>query len=180
VIIRRERPADHDTVRALHRAAFAVDPVTGSLRAEDDVPEAALVDQLREDVGFLPHLSLVAVDGDGVVGHVLATRGWIEPLGAPVLGLGPLGVVPDHQRVGVGSALVHALVAVAEACDERLVALLGAPGYYGRCGFVRSTDLGITPPDPGWGESFQARHLSGSPLQGTFRYAVPFGRMEQL
>jgi putative acetyltransferase len=180
VIIRRERPADHDAVRALHRAAFAVDPVTGTLRAEDDVPEAWLVDELREDVGFLPHLSLVAVGGDAVVGHVLATRGWIEPLGVPVLGLGPLGVVPDHQRAGVGSALVHALVAVAEARDERLVALLGAPGYYGRFGFARSTDLGIAPPDPGWGEFFQARRLSGSPIQGTFRYADAFGRMSGL
>ena len=59
----------------------------------DVVPEARLVDELREDAGFLPHLSLVAVDGGRVVGHVIATRGWLEPLGTPVLGLGPLGVL---------------------------------------------------------------------------------------
>jgi len=165
VIIRRERPADHDAVRALHEAAFGRDV------------EARLLDELREDAGFLPHLSLVAVDGNRIVGHVIATRGWLEPFGTPVLGLGPLGVHPDAQGHGVGTALVHALIAVAEACDERLVALLGAPGYYGRFGFVRSTEVGIESPDPAWGEHFQARQLSGRPLQGTFRYADPFGRL---
>ena len=177
MIVRRERPADHRAVHALHLAAFTVDPVTGVVRSGDDVPEACLVDELREDVGFLPHLSLVAVDDDAVIGSVIATRGWLEPLAVPVLGLGPLGVLPGHQRTGVGSALVHAVLAVAEATGERVVALLGAPAYYRRFGFVRSTDLGIAPPDPHWAEHFQARLLSGAPVGGTFRYADPFDRL---
>jgi putative acetyltransferase len=170
VIVRRERPADHDAVRAVHRAAFAGP-------AGDEVVEARLVDELREDAGFLPHLSLVAQDGDDVVGHVIATRGRLEPLGIPVLGLGPLGVRPDHQRRGVGSVLIHALVAVAEAAEERLVALLGDPAYYGRFGFVPAAELGVTSPDPGWGVHFQARHLNGPPVGGAFRYAEPFTRL---
>ncbi len=177
MIVRREHPADHDAVRTLHLAAFEVDPVTGVRRAAADVPEAPLVDALREDAGFLPHLSLVAVDGDQVVGHVIATRGWLEPLGHPVLGLGPLGVRPDRQRSGIGTVLMHALLAVAEAADERLVALLGSPDYYRRFGFVAATDLGITAPDPAWGAHFQARHLTGRPVGGAFRYAEPFSRL---
>ena len=155
MIVRRERPADHDAVRALHVAAASRRP---------RVVEARLTDELREDAGFLPHLSLVAVDGDDVVGHVIATRGWLEPFGTPVLGLGPLGVRPDRQRTGVGTALVHALLAVAEAADERLVALLGSPDYYRRFGFVPAAELGITAPDPAWGAYFQARHLNGPPV----------------
>jgi putative acetyltransferase len=119
----------------------------------------------------------VAVDGDEIVGHVIATRGWLEPLGLPVLGLGPLGVRPARQRAGVGTVLVHALLAVAEAADERLVALLGSPDYYRRFGFVPAADLGITAPEPAWGEHFQARHLNGLPVQGAFRYAEPFSRL---
>ena len=176
MIIRRERASDHDAVRALHLAAFATDPVTGADRAAGDVPEAPLVDELREDPGFLPHLSLAAVDGDRVVGHVIATRGWLDPAGTPVLGLGPLGVLPDAHGRGVGTALVHALLAMAEARDETLVALLGAPGYYRRFGFRPATDLGITAPDPAWGEHFQARLLSARPVEGAFRYADPFAR----
>lgn len=170
MIVRRERPADHAAVREVHRAAFGGDGRT-------DVTEARLVDELREDPGFLPHLSFVAVDDSRIVGHVIATRGWLEPLGVPALGLGPLGVHPDAQGHGVGTALVHSLIAVAEACDEKLVALLGAPAYYGRFGFLRSTELGIAPPDPAWGEHFQARQLNGPTLAGTFRYADPFTRL---
>ncbi len=177
MIVRREQPRDHDAVRELHRAAFATDPVSGVVRAPLAVPEARLVDELREDAGFLPHLSLVAEDDDRLLGHVLATRGWLEPFGTPVLGLGPLGVQPGAQGRGVGTVLVHALLAVAEACEERLVALLGAPGYYRRFGFVRSTELGIEPPDRAWGQHFQVRHLTGSPVTGTFRYADPFLRL---
>ena len=105
------------------------------------------------------------MDGDDVIGHVIATRGWLEPLGHPALGLGPLGVRPEHQRTGVGTVLVHALLAVAEAADERLVALLGSPDYYRRFGFVPAADLGVTSPDPAWGGHFQARHLNGPPVQ---------------
>ena len=165
MIVRRERPADHVAVAAVHRAAFPGDV------------EARLTAELREDAGFLPHLSLVAVDGDDVVGHVIATRGWIEPVGAPVLGLGPLGVRPDRQGRGVGTVLVHALLAVAEAAGERLVALLGDPAYYRRCGFVVSTELGVDPPDATWGGPFQARALADPTPRGTFRYAGPFGRL---
>ncbi len=177
VIVRREHPPDHDAVRALHSAAFARDPATGIERAPADVVEPRLVDELREDAGFLPHLSLVAVVEDAVTGHVIATRGWLEPTGGPVLGLGPLGVLPEAQGRGVGSALVHALLAVAEAAGETLVTLLGAPAYYGRFGFRPADELGVAAPDPRWGGHFQARRLAGPPAGGTFRYAEPFQRL---
>lgn len=170
MIVRREHPRDHAAVRAVHAAAFR--PPEGGCPVE-----ARLCDELREDAGFLPHLSLVAVEGDAVVGHVIATRGWLEPLGHPVLGLGPLGVRPDRQRTGVGTVLVHALLAVAEAADERLVALLGSPAYYRRFDFLPAAELGITPPDPAWAEHFQARSLNGPPVAGAFRYAEPLRRL---
>jgi putative acetyltransferase len=72
---------------------------------------------------------------------------------------------------------VHALLAVAEACEERVVALLGAPDYYRRFGFRPAADLGIEAPDPQWGEHFQARVLTGGAVQGRFRYAEPFDRL---
>jgi putative acetyltransferase len=165
VIVRRERPADSRAVDAVHRAAFPTDV------------EARLLAELREDAGFLPYLSLVAVDGGDVVGSVVATRGWIEPVGAPALGLGPVGVLPGRQGRGVGTVLVHALLAVAEAAGERLVALLGDPAYYRRFGFVVSTELGVDPPDPTWGVHFQARALADPTPRGTFRYAEPFSRL---
>ena len=171
MIVRREHPRDHAAVRTVHTAAFRPPGRTG------EVVEARLTDELREDAGFLPHLSLVAVDGGDLIGAAIATRGWLEPLGIPVLGLAPLGVRPDRQRTGVGTVLVYALLAVAEAADERLVALLGSPAYYRRFDFVPAAELGISPPDPAWAEHFQARSLNGPPVRGTFRYAEPFRRV---
>ncbi len=173
MIVRRERPADSAAVHAVHAAAFR----PPGARPDTEVVEARLVDELREDAGFLPHLSLVATDGGTVVGHVIATRAWLEPLGVPALGLGPLGVLPAVQGRGVGTVLVHALLAVAEAADERLVALLGAPGYYRRFGFVPAATVGVGAPDPAWGEHFQARWLGDRRAEGTFRYAEPFTRL---
>ncbi len=173
MIVRRERPGDDAAVHALHAAAFRP-PGT---RLDADVVEARLVDELREDAGFLPHLSLVALDGGSVTGHVLATRGWLDPVGVPALGLGPLGVLPAAQGRGVGTVLVHALLAVAEAADERLAALLGAPDYYRRFGFVAAATVGVAAPDPAWGEHFQARWLGDRRTGGTFRYAEPFTRL---
>jgi putative acetyltransferase len=165
VIVRRERPADSAAVAAVHRAAFPTDA------------EARLVGELRRDVGFLPHLSLVAVDGGDLIGHVIATRGRVEPAGAPALGIGPVGVRPDRQRGGVGTVLVHALLAVAEAAGECLAVLLGSPDYYRRFGFRPATELGIGSPDPTWGVHFQARALADDVARGTFRYAEPFDRL---
>lgn len=161
MIVRREQLADVRAVHAVHRAAFP------------SAVEADLVEALRADPGWLPPLSLVA-DEDGVIGHVVCTRGTID--GAPALGLGPLGVIPGHQRTGIGTALMHAVLGAADALDEPIVVLLGHTDYYPRFGFVPATTLGIAAPDPAWGAHFQARRLTAySPsLTGEFAYAAPF------
>ena len=170
VIVRREHPGDVDVSRAVQVAAFASTP------GEEPV-EARLLDELRTDDGWIPTLSLVAeVDGE-VVGHVVCTRAHVADV--PVVGLGPIGVRPDQQRAGVGLALVHAVLGAAEALGEPIVGLLGSPGYYGRFGFVASSEVGIEPPDPDWGEHFQVRRfvpLADVP-HGVFRYAAPFDRL---
>jgi putative acetyltransferase len=170
VVIRREAAGDAAAVARVHAAAFAT---------ADGPPvpvEVALVEQLRSSPHWLPHLSLVACSGEKVVGHVVCTRAEVGPEGAPALGLGPIGVRPDHQDQGVGSALMHAVLGAADACDESLVALLGEPAYYRRFGFVPAADLGIDAPDDSWGAYFQARPLSrySDDLRGAFRYAAPF------
>ena len=176
MIIRPERPGDPDdagAVRAVHTAAFPASDDAGGAPIE-----APLVDALRADEGWLPRLSLLAVVDDRIVGHVVCTRGWVATGpgrgDVPVLGLGPLGVVPAYQGRGCGTALMHAVLGAADALDEPLVALLGEPAYYGRFGFVAATDVGITPPDPGWGRYFQVLVTGGRSSTGTFRYAAPF------
>ncbi len=164
MLIRRETPADIDAIRSVTNLAFK------------DGPEAPLIDWLREDEGWIPELSLVAevdVTG-GVLGHVVCTRAYIGDY--PTVGLGPISVHPDHQRRGVGKALVHAVLGAAEARGESAVILLGSPAYYSRFGFRLAAEFGITPPVPEWAPHFQAR-LFGPTPSGAFRYAEPFNRL---
>lgn len=160
-------------VRAVVAAAF-----TGS-NAPGKVPvEVGLLDELRADAGWLPALSMVAVEpmGGEVIGHVTCTRGAVD--GRPALGLGPIAVHPDRQRHGAGTALMHAVLGAADALDESLVAVLGEPDYYARFGFWAATVYGITAPNSDWGVFFQVRPLSAyEPLTGTFVYAEPFNRL---
>ena len=168
MLVRRAVRSDIAMVRGVHLAAFATADGT-------EAPEAGLAAQLGKGPWFLPELSLVVAVESGVVGHVIMTRGTVEPDGRPALGLGPLGVVPTWQRRGVGSALMHAVLGAAEARDETLVCLLGSPRYYCRFGFRPAVEVGVAAPDPAWGGAFQARVLkAGAAPTGTFRYAAPF------
>ena len=121
--------------------------------------------------------SLVATLDLEVVGHVLCSRASVD--GRPLLGLGPLGVLPEYQRRGVGQALMHGVLAAADALNEPAVVLLGDPAHYRRFGFVLAEPLGLLPPDPHWVRHFQVRRLSAwdASLRGTFRYAPAFERL---
>ncbi|WP_328460823.1 N-acetyltransferase [Actinoplanes sp. NBC_00393] len=165
MIVQRETPGREAAIHAVTLAAFG-QPM-----------EAGLVDQLRADEGWIPQLSLVALDGDAVIGHVACTRARLG--GEPALGLGPLSVHPDHQKRGVGSALVHAVLGGADALGEPIVVLLGNPAYYSRFGFRLAAEYGITPPVAEWAPHFQARPLTTyqPSLRGDFVYSEPFNRL---
>lgn len=170
VIIRRESPSDRVSIVAVHDAAFA-SPGAGP------APEARLVDELRADGDIVAGLSLVAEEQGEVVGHVVCSRGRVER--RPMLGLGPLGVLPDRQGHGVGQALMHAVLAAADALGEPAVLLLGDPGYYGRFGFEPAGRCSIVPSVAEWVPHFQIRRLTAwdPDVIGVFRYAPAFDRL---
>ncbi len=146
--------------------------------------EARLLEALRICDSWQDRFSFVIESGDAaaagagsgreVIAHAVCTRGYVDDV--PVLALGPIAVLPDRQRSGAGSALVHGLIGAANATAEPMIVLLGSPVYYGRFGFVRSSDVGVEPPEPEWHEHFQARMLSSyrQTMRGEFVYASPF------
>jgi putative acetyltransferase len=164
----------HTDIDAVHRAAFA------RSHSNSEPPEVQLVHDLRDHIGWVPALSHVAEDSTGaVVGHVVCTVGSIDQDTA--LGLGPLGVLPAHQRRGVGEALMHSVIGAADALGFAMVVLLGHVGYYSRFGFVAARSIGVIPPDASWDEHFQARalHAWKPSIAGVFRYAAPFETSER-
>ncbi|MHB1242549.1 MAG: GNAT family N-acetyltransferase [Gaiellaceae bacterium] len=168
MLVRRATEADSEAIRAVHAAAFA-----GG--GTDRLPgEVTLLDALVAAGDLVPALSLVATTNGEIVGHVACSTATVAEY--RVVALGPIGVLPAHQRRGVGRALMHAALGAADALDVPLVGLLGSPTYYGRFGFVPSTSLGIEPPDPAWREHFQVRPLSAydARIRGRFRYAAAF------
>src|SRR5688500_18234860 len=92
--IRLEQPNDVVAVRETNEQAFGT------------TTEARLVERLRDSSDCI---SLVATVGDRVIGHILFTPVTIEPETiARVVGLAPMSVRPEYQRVGIGSELVRA------------------------------------------------------------------------
>lgn len=167
MFIRRDSPDDRSALREVHNAAFATEAGAESV-------EATLVDELRAAGDSIPALSLVAEIDGVVVGHVLGSHAHLD--GHPSLALGPLGVLPSHQQRGLGSALMHAVLAAADALGFPEAVLLGDPGYYRRFGFRPAPPLGVLPPVEEWAEHFQIRTLTSwsADRQGMFRYARAF------
>jgi putative acetyltransferase len=161
MIIRPEEPADRAAVRTVVEAAF---PMPG---------EAKLVDQLRAEGDAV--ISLVAVDDDGIVGHVMFSRMTAE---FRALGLGPVAVLPTRQRSGVGSLLIRQGLAQAEAGRWEIVFVLGAPAYYRPFGFDPALASGFTSPYAG--PHLMALSLT-QPLRrlsGKIDYAPAFAALE--
>ena len=169
--IRPETPADIPAIFEVNYQAFA------------HYDEARLVDALREARVFDPELSLVAVDGDRIIGHILFPPITIESPQAitPAIALAPLVVHPDFQCLGVGAALIEEGLNVCRALGHRIVIVIGHPGYYPRYGFRSARANGIIAPFVVADDVFMVLALDPTALdgiQGTVKYPAAFDAIE--
>lgn len=165
-MIRLAEEDDWPSILEVHRRAFG----------GDEVPHIAEELRARADL-YVPELSFVAEEDGRVVGHVMNTWNWIDETGERVLQFSPLGVLPEYQRRGHGSALVRASLEAVRERGESLLLVEGDPAYYGRFGFVRADELGLLPPPEALHESaVQVAILDPEePLpQGRIVYSEPF------
>ena len=164
--VRQERSDDVGAVRALNVAAFGGDA------------EARLVDALRGSDAFIPELSLLATDGDDLVGHLLMTRAAVVSGAerAPVLALAPMCVAPGRQRAGVGTMLVRKGLRRAESLGHAVVVVVGHPAYYPRFGFERASNSGVRVAFAAPDEAVMLKRLGSEPVPraGVMVYAPAF------
>jgi len=136
IVIRSELPEDYDAIEKVNRLAFGQEN------------EARLVEAIREEQGFDPALSLVALRAGQVVGHILFSPIQIksDQRTIPALALAPMAVLPDFQRQGVGTALVREGLDACRRLGHAIVIVVGHPEYYPRFGFVPAASYGIRAP----------------------------------
>ena len=115
LIIRLEEPKDYRTVEELTRAAFNTPDTID--RSKIDCPmEHHMVHRLREKDGIMD-LSFVAEVDSKIVGHIIYSNAHIlQPNGSKidVLDFGPISVLPEMQKSGIGGALMKLWSGTAE------------------------------------------------------------------
>jgi putative acetyltransferase len=156
IIVRAERVEDYGVIAELNREAFGQDN------------EANLIARIRQSPDFDPALSLVALDADHVVGHILFSPVQIETTAGvqPALALAPMAVRPALQGRGVGSQLVRAGLEACRQQNHEIVIVVGHPDYYPRFGFAPAEPLGLRAPFPVPEEAFMALALVPGALDG--------------
>jgi putative acetyltransferase len=167
VDVRFEQESDRPGVRLVHLAAFG----------DHGEVVANLVDDLRTG----DELSLVAEEEGAVVGHAMFTSSLLDTPRrlVRVQVLSPVGVLPQSQKRGIGSALIRRGLELLAGRGVPVVFVEGSPEYYSRFGFEPGGDQGFRKPSlriPD--EAFQALTLASYEpwMTGTLVYSETFWR----
>ncbi|MBA7653896.1 hypothetical protein ES703_61760 [subsurface metagenome] len=154
LVIRLETPEDSAAIRSVNEEAFG------------SSVEADLVEKLRSRQKYT--LSLVAIDGDKVIGHVLFSPVTIGSGNTSfrALGLGPMAILPSYQKKGAGSQLVRAGLQECRRLGYEIVVVLGHAAYYPRFGFIPASTYGIKCEYDVPDEVFMALELRKGALSG--------------
>lgn len=161
--IRPETEQDYAAIRHVNELAFG------------RTAEADLVENLRQLPEFEPLLSLVAETDGKILGHVMLFPIYIRGKDGeeyPCLSLGPIAVIPEFQKQGIGGILIQAGHRAALELDYNAVLLLGHPSYYPRFGYRLAKNWNITNPWQITGEPWMAIELIEGALNGKAGVAV--------
>jgi putative acetyltransferase len=162
ILIRTETSADIDAITEVTTAAFKTLEISNHM-------EQFIIKALRAAKALT--VSLVAELYGRVIGHVAFSPVAISDGTQDWYGLGPVSVLPEHQRQGIGKALIQQGLSRLKALNARGCCLVGHPDYYKRFGFKNMPGFvheGVPP------EVFLALTFDGHIPQGTVAFHEGF------
>jgi predicted N-acetyltransferase YhbS len=146
IVVRTEKTMDYRKVEEVTREAFSY---LGRIeRGGIGSPyEHWMVHELRKRDG-IKELSLVAEADGNLVGHIICSNARIvetpDRRSVNVLNFGPISVLPQYQRQGVGKVLIHSMIDKARDMGYGAIMFFGRPEYYPQFGFVEAAEYGVT------------------------------------
>lgn len=145
IVLRTEEIKDHRRVEEITRKAFSY-PGRIERGGIGSPYEHWMVHELRKRDG-IKELSLVAEVDRQLVGHIICSNARIETPDrriVNVLNFGPISVLPQYQRQGVGKALIHSMINNARSLGYGAIMFFGRPEYYPQFGFIEAAEYGVT------------------------------------
>jgi len=130
--------------------------------------EHLVLHHVRNSQSYIAELDLVAVSENEIIGHVISTKANVIDVQNhkhEVLCVGPISVVPDLQKKGVGSKLMLQSIQVAKNLGYKAMILFGDPEYYHRFGFINAGNYSIITKEGENFEPFMALELQRGGLE---------------
>lgn len=121
IVIHNEIKSDIKALSEITKAAFETLPISNHT-------EQFIIDALRDADALT--FSLVAVAGNKVVGHIAFSPVTISDGSAGWYGLGPISVLPELQKQGIGKSLIREGLYLLKSLGAKGCVLVGDPGYY--------------------------------------------------
>lgn len=162
--------AAHEIRESTANDQAAIESIYPEAFPDEDL--VAIVHDLLQDEPI--RLSLVATDGEQILGHVIFTQCGLEGGDAKAALLAPLAVKPGYQRQGIGSAIVRDGMKRLKSRGIAYVFVLGDPAYYSRLGF--DADEGVVPPyelPAEWAGAWQSQRLDANEEKTVGQLLVP-------
>lgn len=162
IILKKEEEKDFFDVEKLTREAFWNIYRPGCY-------EHLVLHRLRKSEAFIPELDFVALDNNKIIGNIVYSKAKIIGSNGEeheVLTFGPLSVLPNYQKKGVGSKLINHTMEIALNLGFKAIVIFGDPNYYKRFGFENAEKFNIHTSDGANFDAFMAKELYKGSLDG--------------
>ena len=139
IMIRCEKPEDYRLTEELVREAFWNVYRPGCL-------EHFVLHEFRKRPEFCPELDLLMFCNGTMIGQVMYVKNALKTANGseiPILTMGPICIHPKCQRKGYGKRLLERSLSMAANTDAVGVFMEGNIDFYGTCGFVVASTLGV-------------------------------------